>query len=253
MVNGPTRVDHNERWAPEPRSQRLINAPWIILVLIAAFVAVHLWRQSLDKEAELLFTLKYAFSPARFAAPADLAGYSFPGGEAANIWAFVSHALLHGDWVHLIVNSVWMLAFGSVVARRLGTLRFVVFSAMAAAAGAATNLLVYWGNFAILVGASGAISGQMGATIRLMFAGQQRLADLNMADTRDLPVLSLADLVRDRRAMTFIAVWIVLNLVLGFTGIGVGGAIQRIAWEAHLGGFICGLLLFSWFDRRFVR
>lgn len=253
MVNDPPQANHEGREALKPQREGLINAPWVILALFVVFVAVHLWRQSLDRDAELLFTLKYAFSPARFAPPADLAGYSFPGGDAANVWTFVSHALLHGDWVHLIINSVWMLAFGSVVARRLGTLRFVAFSALAAAAGAATNLLVYWGNFAILVGASGAISGQMGATIRLMFAGHQRLADLNMADTRGLPVLSLVDLLRDRRAMTFVVAWIVLNLVLGITGIGVGGEIQRIAWEAHLGGFICGVLLFGWFDRRFVR
>lgn len=230
-----------------------INAPWIVLGLIGVFVAVHLWRTFLDQEALTWFILAFAFTPARYAPPTDLVGYIFPGGAAGDLWTFVSHMFLHGDWAHLVINCLWMLIFGSVVARRLGPVRFLAFSALAAAAGAAANLAIYWGEFSILVGASGAISGQMAGTVRMMFAGNGRLASLNRPDVSDLPVLTLAETVMDRRALIFILVWLVINMVFGMIGFGTSGEIDRIAWEAHVGGFTSGLALFGWFDRRTVR
>ena len=234
------------------QKQPLINAPWIVLALIACFVGVHVWRENLIPDEQLWFTLTYAFTPARYVPPQELSGYAFPGGTAGDIWTFVSHMFLHGDWVHLIINCVWMLIFGSVVARRLGALRFLLLSAVCAAAGAAANLVVYSGHYAILVGASGAISGQMAAAIRLMFAGHQPLSRLNHADVRRAPVLSVAGAFRNGRSLRFIIIWNVINIVFGVVGLGVSGDMARIAWEAHLGGFAAGLLLFSWFDRRYV-
>ncbi len=227
-----------------------INAPWIVVVLIFVFVAVHLLRTSLNEDDLVWFILAFAFTPARYAPPANLLDLAFPGGALGDVWTFVSHMFLHGDWTHLVINCLWMLIFGSVVARRLGPLRFVVFSGLAAAIGAAANLVAYWGSFSVLVGASGAISGQMAASVRLMFAGHGSLAELNRPEVTYLPALTVRQTFANRRAMMFIMVWLGINLVFGAVGIGVSEDIKRIAWEAHAGGFMGGLVLFSWFDRR---
>ncbi len=250
-------VNHPEREAPAveqfANKRPLINAPWIVLALICVFAVVHLWRNSLGSDDQAWFTLAFAFTPARYSPPANLMGFAFPGGEAGDIWTFVSHMFLHGDWAHLVINCVWMLIFGSVAARRLGTIRFLAFSALTAAIGAASHLAAYWGSFSLLVGASGAISGQMAGTVRMMFAADGKLASLNRPDVSHLPVLSLAETLSNSRALTFIVVWLFINLAFGAVGFGVSEDISRIAWEAHAGGFIGGLLLFGWFARRSVR
>ena len=233
--------------------QPAINAPWIVLALIGVFSLIQIVRSSLSESDQIWFTLAFAFTPARYAPPPDLAGYVFPGAAAGDIWTFASHMFLHGNWTHLVFNSVWMLIFGSVVARRLGPVRFVLFSALCAAMGAAANLIAYWGSFSILVGASGAISGQMAAALRLMFAGHGQWSELNRPDVAHLPVLSLAETLSNLRALTFIAVWMLINLAFGLTGMGVSGDIARIAWEAHVGGFIAGLVVFGWFNGGSVR
>jgi membrane associated rhomboid family serine protease len=88
-----------------------------------------------------------------------------PGGAGADAWTFVSYALLHGSWIHLGVNIAWMVAFGTPVLRRFGTVRFLVLSLVAAMAAAVLHLATHWGEFIPMIGASGAISGQMGAAV----------------------------------------------------------------------------------------
>src|SRR5262249_56221834 len=92
-----------------------------------------------------------------------------PGGLAAGLWTFVTYALIHGNWVHLAVNSVWLLPFGTVVARRFGGSRYLLFFAITAAAGAAAHLLTNWSAILPMVGASAAASGFMAAATPFAF------------------------------------------------------------------------------------
>ena len=80
--------------------------------------------------------------------------------------------VVHAGWVHLVVNVLWMLAFGSAVARRVGDRKFVVFSVMCGVAGAVTHLVCHFGEMAPVVGASAAISGQMAGALRFIFTAQ---------------------------------------------------------------------------------
>ena len=97
-------------------------------------------------------------------------GEAWPGGLAADIWTFVTYAFLHGDLNHLVFNSIWLLAFGSPVARRFGTWRFLVFFAPSAAAGGAlVHLATHFGQLLPMIGASAAISGAMAAVTRFVF------------------------------------------------------------------------------------
>ena len=229
-------------------SQPAINAPRVVLVLIASFIAVHVLRQYGGKDLGEQILLYFAFTTGRYHVFPELGGYQFPGGVAADAWTFVSHMFLHADWAHLGFNSLWMLVFGSLVARRVGAVRFLLLSFCAAAGGAAANLLLYSDRFALLVGASGAISGQMGAAVHLLFAGGGSLAALNRRDYSQVRAASLMEIARNRQALVFLAVWLGANLIFGISGFGAPGSAGRIAWEAHMGGFAVGLFMFFLFD-----
>jgi membrane associated rhomboid family serine protease len=172
--------DPDDPLPAEPaRRSRAINVPPVVLWFIVALVAVHGVRQVIEPRLDDWILFTFAFIPARFAPPPELANVVLPGPEAAKWWSFVTHMMLHGDWMHVIINSVWMLAFGSVLARRLKSARFLIVSAASAAGGAAASLAWQWGgDFSILVGASGAISGQLAGAVRLIFGEGGSLATI---------------------------------------------------------------------------
>jgi len=179
-------------------------------------------------------------------------GGVLPGGFGAQLWTFVTYALIHADWTHYGVNAVWLLPFGSAVARRFGPLRFLLFFAAAAVGGAALHLATHAGEEVPVIGASAAISGTMAAAMRFAF---QRGGPLNFhrnGDATDyrVPAIPLSSVLRDPRVIVFVAVWFGTNILFGLGSLplpGVGEN-QVVAWQAHIGGFLAGLVLFSWFD-----
>jgi len=234
----------------ENASEPMFNVPGVIVALIGSFIVVHLIQVMAGRQVYEWILLRFAFTGARIIPAPELQGMVLPGGPGATVWTFFTHMFLHGSWMHLIFNSVWMLAFGSVVARRFGTVRFLLFSLVMAALGATASLFAHWGHFSLMVGASGAISGQMAGAVRLMYSVPGGLANLQHGgDFTQIRVLPLSQLLRIKGALLFIAVWVVTNMVFGISGFGTGGGVDSIAWEAHLGGFFGGLLLFSLFDR----
>ena len=220
------------------------NLPPAILWLALAFIAVHGVRQLLSEDADLWVLLAFGFMPARYT---ELGAF-LPGGVATRFWTPLTHAFLHGDAVHLIVNLVWMASFGSALARRFGDLRFLALSAIAAAAGAGFHYLLYPGDETLLVGASGAISGMMAATARFAFSPGGPLARDGSAISYRLPAEPLTTVFRSTRALGFILVWFAVNLLFGLTDGLAPGASGPIAWEAHVGGFVAGLLAFPFLD-----
>lgn len=228
----------------------IFNVPAVIVVLIGAFVAIHVVREDVLSDVDrTYFDLLFAFIPARYDG-ALVADGILPGGVAADIWTFVSYAFIHGSWTHLIVNSVWLLPFGSAIARRFGAVRFAAFFAVTAAGGALVYLFAHGGQESIVVGASAAISGTMAGAMRFMF---QRGGPLGLWRERDddayrVPALPLARMLREPRVLIFLIVWFAVNFLFGIAPIPMGGNEQAVAWEAHIGGFLTGLFLFSLFD-----
>ena len=103
----------------QSRDQRILNVPPVVAVLIVLLGLVHaLLFLLLTPEQTTEFLLLFAFIPARYdtSLTTDIV---WPGGLGADIWTFVTYALIHGDLTHLIFNAVWLLAFGSPVARRV--------------------------------------------------------------------------------------------------------------------------------------
>ena len=196
-------------------SEPALNVPRSVAGVAVLLVAVQFIRGLLPDELDLTLLLALAFIPARYSG----AALELPGGYLTAVTSFVTYMVVHAGWVHLVVNLLWMLAFGSAVARRMGDGRFLGFSVLCGIAGAFTHFLFHYGDMAPVVGASAAISGQM------------------------------AGALCDKRIVAFLLLWVALNAYFGLSSVRIAGEEGGIAWEAHIGGFLCGLLLFGSFDR----
>ncbi|MBX6329881.1 MAG: rhomboid family intramembrane serine protease [Pseudolabrys sp.] len=228
----------------------VFNIPTVVLVLLAVLALVHAVRTMvLTDDQNVEFMLTFAFIPARYDSSAVLGG-ALPGGGGAKLWTFVTYALIHADWTHYIVNAIWLLPFGSAVARRFGSYRFLAFFAVTAAAGAATHLATHPGAQAPMIGASAAISGAMAAAMRFAFQRGGPLSFRHRGEAVDyrVPAVPLRGVLRDPRIVIFLAAWLGINLLFGLGTLPLAGDNQEVAWQAHIGGFAAGLLLFSWFD-----
>jgi membrane associated rhomboid family serine protease len=232
------------------KREPLFNIPSVVTALLAVLALIHIVRvYLLTNEQDINVLLTFAFIPVRYDTSAVLGGI-LPGGFGAEVWTFVTYSLLHASWTHLGVNAIWFLPFGSAVARRFGTARFLLFFAVTAAAGAAMHLATHAGEQYPMIGASAAISGTMAAAMRFAFQHGGPLGMLRGEDDEAyrVPALPLIGVLRDSRVFLFLVVWFGMNIVFGLISLPIGGNDQPVAWQAHIGGFLAGLLLFSWFD-----
>lgn len=221
-----------ERTANEP----LLRAPAVVLWLIAVLVGTHALRVLAFPGSGNSWFINYGFIPARYSG-SYLATHGInPGSIFDRTLPFVTYMFLHGSFTHVLINSVWLLAFGPIVARRFGTVPFLAFFLICGVAGAVVHLAWNWGSDAPVVGASAAISGLMAAGFRMLSAGSVG------ARAPLAPILS-------SRMVVWTTLWVVVNVVAGLTGLGTGGGVQLVAWQAHLGGYAAGLLLAGPFDR----
>jgi membrane associated rhomboid family serine protease len=219
-----------------------------VLALVAVLVAIHLVMDYAltDRRASDVLTL-FAFSPARYA---EVVPAWLPAWWGPQLWTFVSYAFFHANFSHLIFNLVWLLAFGPPIARRFGPTRFMIFCAATAAAGAAAHLVTHLGELAPMIGASAAVSGAMAAAMRFVF---QRGGPLGMLGRNDeasyhVPAAPLSVMLRDPRALAFLAIWFGVNFIFGMGAVEMPGTEGTVAWQAHIGGFMAGLLGFALFD-----
>jgi membrane associated rhomboid family serine protease len=238
------------------RSEPMFNVPPVVIATVAVLVLVHALRVLVLTDAEdLRFLLTFAFIPARY--DTDLAaGGSLPGGAGADLWTFFTYAFIHADLLHIGLNLAWLLPFGTALARRFGVWRYVAFMLVMAAAGAFAHLLSHRGAMVPMIGASAAISGAMAAAMRFVFQKDGPLGlwrGVGEGHGHDghayrVPAAPLSATLRDPRFLIFLGVWIGLNALFGLGTVSIGEEGQEIAWQAHIGGFLAGLLLFNAFD-----
>ncbi len=221
----------------------MINAPAVVLWTLGLIFLIHLGLSLLaDNDRFELLTLA-AVLPHRFA-PGLL---QMDDGLVA-ITSLVTHQLVHWDWMHLVMNSAWLLAFGSAVAARIGTWRFLLFGALSGIAGAVAFIPWHLDDQTVMVGASGALSGFMGGAFRFLFSAFDQGGPAAFRDNPDaIRRMSLRELLGDRRAVTAIGFWVGINFATALAAPLFTSA-SGIAWEAHLGGFAFGLLTFGLFD-----
>ena len=232
---------------PESPREPILTLPGALTLYILLIGLIHL-RVLLPPDLENWTIDVFGFIPKRY--DATLLDIRFPGGEGAKVWTFVTYSLLHANLTHIIFNVLWLLPFGSALARRFGPVRFFLFMAVTAAAGALAHFITHEHAVVPMIGASASVSGTMAAAIRFAFVRGSFLS-FSRGDpdaAAKVPALSLWDALRNGRVLGFLAVWFGVNIIFGVGSIAIGADGASIAWQAHIGGFFAGLVLFSLFD-----
>lgn len=244
---GPEPLEYPPKISSAVRSEPVLTLPPALSAYILLLAVMHL-RVLLPAELENWTIDVFGFIPKRY--DSTLLAITFPGGAGAKVWTFFTYSLLHANLSHLGLNVLWLLPFGSALARRFGTFRFFLFMAVTAAVGALAHLVTHAHAVAPMIGASASVSGTMAAAIRFAFVYGSFLSfsrgDADVAAR--VPALSLMLALRNPRILGFLGIWFGINIIfgVGLIAIGVGGA--SVAWQAHIGGFLAGLVLFSLFD-----
>jgi membrane associated rhomboid family serine protease len=235
----------------EPAREPIFNIPPVVVWLVVCLCFIHVmvaFVLSAD-QGEAVLEL-FAFEPLRYYAT-TLPDGPLPGGIPAAIWTFVTYALFHINFTHLAFNLIWLVAFGTAVARRFGTWRFLAFFAFTAATGALAHLVTHIGENVPTIGASAAVLGMMAAAMRFVFqpGGPLGFLRLSEAETYRVPAKPLGAMLRDPRTLLFGLAWFGLNALLGLPLFAMPGVENTaVAWQAHVGGFLGGLLAFTAFD-----
>jgi membrane associated rhomboid family serine protease len=239
VKDGVSETERGEENMQPDASPPVFNLPRSIVVALGLLISIYVIQEYvLGDEARATFVVNLAFVSIR---------YAFPLGEQnlAWLWSPVTYSLLHGGLEHIIFNSLWLMAFGAPVAKRFGALRFTLFWIFSAVAAAFFHAALNWGEPALLIGASGVVSALMGAACRFAFPGR-RGYDRNHGHL--YPRQSIIGAFRNRTVVTFTAMWFIGNILIAFGVTLFGTDVGPIAWDAHIGGFVFGFLLFGLFD-----
>jgi len=202
----------------EQRPEPIFNAPWPALLAAASILVPHL----------LLLRASDATVESLALVPRDFWNGAWTGP--------VTMMFVHGGWVHALTNSAFALAFGAPVARLLGLNGrgggiFCLFYIVSGALSGVGYAAIHPDSANAVIGASGAVSALMGAAARTMdYEG------------RVGPVLG-------PRVLSLGLGWLIVNLVMAVTGSLLTLGAGAVAWEAHLVGFVVGVLLIGPFAR----
>lgn len=212
-------------------------SPWWSYAILAACVAVFLWQQSLPAEGHRQAIYALGMIPAVLFGHASLPPEVAVVPPAATLFTSM---FLHGGWMHLIGNMLYLWIFGDNVEDAMGHVRFVVFYLVCGLAAAFAQAALAPGSEVPMVGASGAISGLLGAYLVLHPKAHVLVL---------IPLGVLTQLVR-LPALVVLLLWFGLQLYQQMVTAGGGGG---VAFMAHIGGFIAGMALIPLFKRRGVR
>ena len=146
--------------------------------------------------------------------------------QPERLYSLLTYAFLHGGWLHLLFNGLWIATLGSQIYRVLGLDRFLILLLTTSVLGGLTQAFLHWGEPTLTIGASAIVFGLIGA------AGHVWVAPFTMSSGERL-----------KKLFAFSAIMMLLNLGYAYLGApGDGGS--AISWEAHAGGFFAGLLIF---------
>jgi len=211
--------------------------PFVTIGIILVCSLAFLWQLSLDPRAQEMVTVSLGVIPATL-----IGGKSLPP-ELAILPPFMTvftSMFLHGGWLHILGNMLYLWIFGNNVEDAMGHRRFIVFYFFCGIAAAITQSLLNPESAVPMIGASGAIAGVLGAYLLLH------------PRARVLVVLPLF--------IIFFTVRLPALIVLGFWFVGqaistllANGESSGVAFGAHVGGFVAGLVLIPLFKRRDVQ
>jgi len=211
-------------------TQRAARFPIMNWLIIITNVLVFMVEYFSSADFSNLFVSAFALTPARV----DLS-------NPITLLPFLTHMFLHGSWYHLISNMWFLMIFGDNIEDRLGSLRYLLFYMLG---GISAALLQYFFEPSLSVptlGASGAIAAVMGAYFVLFPAS--RVVTL-------IPILFFGGLIR-LPAILYLGIWFVMQIFSGFSSFVIGsGTAGGVAWWAHVGGFVFGLIFIKVFAKK---
>jgi membrane associated rhomboid family serine protease len=208
------------------------SSPLVTWLFIAVNVLVFLYTLTLGSEAALeRFYLSFG------AIPAEIMGRG-GAAPAAEYSTLISSMFMHGGWLHLLGNMLYLWIFGDNVEDLMGHGGFLLFYLISGLVATWTHILLNPGSTIPLVGASGAIAGVLGGYL-VLFPRARILS---------LVPLGIFSRIVPVPALLFLPLWFVLQL---FSGLGsLGGDSAGVAFWAHVGGFAAGVVLVRLFARR---
>ena len=196
------------------------STPAITLFIIAVNVLCFLFELMQPMYLRDRFIERYALIP-----------------DQIHLTAFVSSMFLHGGWLHLLGNMWFLWVFGSHIEDAMGAGKFLIFYLVSGIASAAVQFFANFGSPIPTIGASGAIAGVMGAF--LVLYPRVRVVTLVFIiffmTTLDIP------------AALMLIYWFALQLLSGLGSLTSVSQAQGIAWFAHVGGFLAGILMLRLF------
>lgn len=204
--------------------------PFINLLLITVNVLAFLYELQLGPAALERFIFTWGL------VPADLTS------NLASAWMTIFTAMfLHGGWFHLLSNMWFLYIFGDNVEARLGGVRYLIFYLLSGVAAVFLQAYLLPASSVPMIGASGAIAGVLGAY--LISFPRSRIASL-------VPILFIFTII-EIPAVIFLVLWFLSQLYSGWFAM-QGASASGIAWWAHIGGFIFGVSMVSFFARRTI-
>jgi len=213
--------------------------PVVTWALIAVNVLVFFYQVSLGPNAGQRFVFQFGAIPAVIVGERDL-----PAGLAVvpSEMSLFTSMFLHGGWMHLIGNMWFLWIFGNNIEEAMGHVRFIVFYVLCGFLASASHIFAYPDSVIPTIGASGAIAGALGAYIMLY------------PRARVWTLIFLFFFIR----LMYIPAWVVLGgwVFLQFLNGSMAAGTQNsggIAFWAHVGGFIAGVLLVGVFKKRDVK
>jgi membrane associated rhomboid family serine protease len=195
----------------------------------------------------LIGATAYAFYRELGMAPAELERFIFANGLVpAQFWAdpsgewvtVFSSMFLHGGWFHILSNMWVLFIFGDNVEARMGGVRYLIFYLLSGVAAAMLQAYVQPASQTPMIGASGAIAGVLGAY--LVLYPRSRIASL-------VPIFFIFTIV-EIPAFIFLIFWFLSQIYSGLFAL--QGSAGGVAWWAHIGGFVFGILIASFFSGR---
>ncbi len=213
------------------------ESPFVTWAIILINGLIFFFELSLPRGMLERFILHFGMVPARYTNPAWALSQ---GLSPMNLFPFLSSIFLHGGWMHFLGNmwSLWL--FGDNVEDRVGHFRFLVFYLLCGLLAGVTHFIFNPTSRMPTIGASGAIAGVMGAYF-IMFP-TARVITL-------VPVFFLPYFV-EIPAVVFFFFWFLSQLYGGMFSLLLPQGVGGIAWWAHVGGFVFGIVLVPFFRKR---
>src|SRR5258705_4698625 len=208
--------------------------PVVTWILIATNSLVYLCQNSLSPLELEMFLRDFALIPARYTA-----GLAYGELTLGDFVPMFTMMFLHGGWLHLIFNMWTLWLFGPTIEDRLGHGRFLVFYLICGVAAAVAHAVFNPTSTVPALGASGAIAGVLGC-----FIGLFPLARVVVV----VPIVFIP-LFFEVPAFVFIGLWFLLQLFQGTVELLLPSSSGGVAWWAHVGGFVAGLVLIPFFHR----